>query len=178
MAEQIVTEVEYRDIPGHNGYKAGSDGTIWSCRKRGGNDHSAGRLGAKWRKRHPATHPNGHLQLQIDGKKIFVHVAVLLAFKGSPEVGQVCRHLNGNPQDNRIENLTWGTQKENVEDSIRHGVMPRGERVGLSKLKNEQIVEIRRRYTQGELQQSLANTFGVHNSVISRVCNRKAWAHV
>lgn len=50
-----------------------------------------------------------------------VHRLVLTAFVGGPEPGQVCRHLNGVPADNRLENLCWGTQRENVEDTVAHG---------------------------------------------------------
>lgn len=30
-----------------------------------------------------------------------------------------CRHLNGNPVDNRLENLCWGTHSENEYDKHR-----------------------------------------------------------
>lgn len=33
----------------------------------------------------------------------------------------MCRHLNGNPYDNRLENLAWGTPSENMLDKVRHG---------------------------------------------------------
>lgn len=45
---------------------------------------------------------------------------VLEAFLG-PEPGLVARHLDGNPFNNRIDNLAWGTNKQNTEDSISHG---------------------------------------------------------
>jgi hypothetical protein len=32
-----------------------------------------------------------------------------------------CRHLDGNPSNNRPDNLRWGTAKENAADMIRHG---------------------------------------------------------
>jgi hypothetical protein len=32
-----------------------------------------------------------------------------------------CRHLNGIPTDNRIENLCYGTISENIRDQVRHG---------------------------------------------------------
>jgi hypothetical protein len=33
----------------------------------------------------------------------------------------VVRHMNGNAQDDRLCNLTWGTQSDNILDKIRHG---------------------------------------------------------
>jgi hypothetical protein len=32
-----------------------------------------------------------------------------------------CRHRNGNPTDNRPENLAWGTPTQNALDKILHG---------------------------------------------------------
>ena len=52
---------------------------------------------------------------------VAVHTAVLRAFVGDRPAGKVCRHLNGNPEDNRLQNLTWGTPAENMQDRIRHG---------------------------------------------------------
>jgi len=44
-----------------------------------------------------------------------------MAFRGLPKPGEVCRHLNGNPHDNRLDNLSWGTPSENMLDKARHG---------------------------------------------------------
>ena len=54
-------------------------------------------------------------------KQIRLHRLVLMAHVGLPKAGQVGRHLNGDSLDNRLENLAWGTSKENSEDRIRHG---------------------------------------------------------
>lgn len=54
-------------------------------------------------------------------RKMFqVHRLVLRAFVGEPEENEECRHLNGHPSDNRLQNLKWGTHKENMQDAIRH----------------------------------------------------------
>lgn len=53
-------------------------------------------------------------------EKIFVHRAVLEAFKGPCPPGQEGCHNNGNPSDNRLENLRWDTHKANGEDAVRH----------------------------------------------------------
>lgn len=68
----------------------------------------------------------GHLCVSLykDGrlKQAFVHRLVLNAFVGPcPDEGLMCRHLNGDPADNRVENLAWGTAKQNAEDMVRHG---------------------------------------------------------
>jgi hypothetical protein len=50
-----------------------------------------------------------------------VHRLVLAAFVGPCPDGMECRHLDGNPANNRIENLCWGTRAENNADRVRHG---------------------------------------------------------
>jgi hypothetical protein len=51
----------------------------------------------------------------------YVHVLVLEAFVGPRPHGAVVRHLNGDNQDNRLENLAWGTALENARDRVNHG---------------------------------------------------------
>lgn len=54
-----------------------------------------------------------------------VHVLVLEAFVGPRPSGLVVRHLNGNPADNHVGNLAWGTLAENAADAWRHGRIDR-----------------------------------------------------
>jgi hypothetical protein len=46
---------------------------------------------------------------------------VLEAFVSPRPPKMVVRHINGNAQDDRLCNLTWGTQSDNILDKIRHG---------------------------------------------------------
>ena len=50
-----------------------------------------------------------------------IHRLLLSTFDRPPLPGEVARHLDGNPQNNALENLTWGTQKDNEGDKKRHG---------------------------------------------------------
>ena len=54
----------------------------------------------------------------IGGKR--VHRMVLEAFVGPCPEGMQCRHLNDVKNDNRLNNLAWGTRKENSADAIRN----------------------------------------------------------
>ena len=68
---------------------------------------------------------NGYPSVAVcrDGKQhtARVHGLVLEAFVGPRPAGMLCRHLNGVPTDNRVENLRWGTPSENNFDRVRHG---------------------------------------------------------
>src|SRR5580765_1006210 len=46
---------------------------------------------------------------------------VLEAFVGLRPLGMVCRHLDGDRNNNNLSNLAWGTPSENVRDSVLHG---------------------------------------------------------
>lgn len=67
----------------------------------------------------------GHLRVSLHRsgrrKMVYVHALVLEAFVGPRPEGLEGRHRNGVPDDNRAENLEWGTRAENVLDSVRHG---------------------------------------------------------
>jgi hypothetical protein len=57
-----------------------------------------------------------------DGPRtVFVHQAVAAAFLGARPDGLVVRHLDGNPSNNSLMNLRYGTSAENAYDRIAHG---------------------------------------------------------
>lgn len=120
------------------------------------------------------------IALRINRRRIYkrVHILVLTAFRGFPPKGMVGRHLDGNPGNSRLRNLCWGTHQENVDDSIRHGTIARGERRPTAKLSDAKIREAFRLRELGYSNLEISNRFNVHPSLISRVLNRKRWAHV
>ena len=52
-----------------------------------------------------------------------IHAIKISAFIYTPNLltYNIIRHLNDIKTDNRLENLAWGTQSDNVRDSIRNG---------------------------------------------------------
>jgi hypothetical protein len=67
----------------------------------------------------------GHLRLVLwrDGEHqtFKIHILVLETFVGPRPDGYEARHLDGNPENNRVSNLAWGTSSENSLDQVRHG---------------------------------------------------------
>ena len=118
-----------------------------------------------------------------DRTRLFVHRAVLEAFVGLKPDGMVCRHLDGNPQNNRLENLRWGTPKENSADAIRHGThRPGGGHLGedhhAAKFTEHQVLYVRDQYRRGEYIHSLARRFGVCRGTVRAIVNRRTWTHI
>lgn len=50
-----------------------------------------------------------------------VHQLVLLAFDRPCPDGMEVRHLDSNPANNALTNLTYGTRKENAQDRVQNG---------------------------------------------------------
>lgn len=68
----------------------------------------------------------GHLNMRMtdkDGnlKEIYLHRLLAQTFIPNPDNLPLVRHLNDIKDDNRLENLAWGTQLDNQKDSVRNG---------------------------------------------------------
>ncbi len=126
----------------------------------------------------PIMNKCGHLYVFLyrDGlmSKEWVHRLVLRAFTRDPFPNEECRHLNGNPADNRLENLTWGTRKENANDTILHGRSPVGERSGTHKLTERDVLEIRKKCGSKTLRR-LGFEYEVSHTCIRRAMHGITW---
>ncbi len=56
-------------------------------------------------------------------RTVKVHQLVCTLFTGERPLGCETRHLNGIRDDNRAENLCWGTHTENMTDMKQHGTV-------------------------------------------------------
>ncbi len=112
------------------------------------------------------------------GHKVWgVHQLVLRAFVGLPLSGMECRHINGSRKDNRLENLQWGTKKENAEDRVRHDTQAKGETHGASKLKEADIEKIHQMYAAGGTYDSISSECSVNRITIFHVIHGMTWKH-
>ncbi len=109
-----------------------------------------------------------------------VHRFVAMIFlSDKSDQGLEVLHYDGNPLNNSLENLRWGTRKENCADAIRHGTLgeARGERHGMSKLTEDDVMQIRDLRALGLTQREIGYLFGVNQSQINRILRGKRWQH-
>lgn len=162
-------EEVWKDVPNPQGYEAST----------------LGRIRNKFTGRVLSPHCNvargGHLHIKIGGRRgrnTYVHTLVLETFTGPrPTAEHVGRHLDGDPSNNRPENLEWGTVADNHADTIRHGRTTRGEVNPMAKLTADDVDAIRTARADGVKLKVLAARFGVAESCISRVANGRRWGH-
>lgn len=150
-------------VPEFPGYQVSRCGDVWSDKS------------GKFLKLLPDKRGYRYVALRKSGRTIRrpVHQLVLEAHVGPrPEDFQLVRHLNGVTHDNRLENLRYGTFKENVADTIRHGSH---RRTGAPKLGVNQLYEIRELLRQGVFQKEIARRYGVGKSTINRISTGKTY---
>ena len=105
----------------------------------------------------------------------FVHRIILETFDRPRNPDEECCHCDGNPQNNNIDNIYWGTPADNMRDKIAHGTAVRGERVGNSVLKEHQVCSIFEKATAGASMNALAVEYGVSRQTIEAIKYRKRW---
>jgi hypothetical protein len=128
-----MVEVCHREIAADPRYRVGDDGSVWS------------RRAGPWRRLKGHVDPQGYVVVLLGRRKDrLVHRLVLEAFVGPCPEGMECRHLDGDPANNRRENLCWGTRRSGERHHraklsdlqariIRHAVAP-GRRDGVASM--------------------------------------------
>lgn len=112
-------------------------------------------------------------------ERIYVHRAIAEAFYGPCPENMECRHLDGNPHNNRPENLAWGYRFQNAHDREIHKTKPAGEKHGMSKLTKRQVLRMREiRESTGKSFHKIAADFGVSPMTAHRAITKKLWREI
>jgi hypothetical protein len=119
-----LAEEEWRDVPNYEGlYQVSNHGAVRSCDRvatAGWPRHIRGVQMS------PQVFRTGHLYISLSRggvpAKMSVHRLVGFAFLADSyfEGAEIC-HGDGDPTNNHVDNLRWGTASDNQKDRIRHG---------------------------------------------------------
>ena len=119
--------------------------------------------------------------LMHQGRRVLkaVHHLVLEAFVGPRPDGYATNHRDGDPTNNRVENLEWVTYAENNRHSLATGLSKqRGETHSRAILTEDDVRLMRRLYAQGMRQTEIARRFSLHLSTVNNVVRRLWWKHI
>jgi hypothetical protein len=167
--------VAIKDFPG---YAVSRDGKVWSCRPRNGR----GDLEKTWRELKWNKKRDGHMQvsLQLNNKQCYkmVHRLVLEAFDRPCPQGMEGCHKDGDPSNNQLVNLRWGTPKENHQDKVKHGTDGKGERNPNAVLTETDVLTIKKRIADGEVPARVAKDYHIHRNTTYRIRDGGLWKHI
>ena len=128
---------------------------------------------------------NGYGQLSRKGKSLSTHRYSWRVFRGNIPSKMFVLHRCDNPICVRPDHLFLGTHKDNMRDMHKKGrannpppPMEVGERHSQAKLKNDDVLAIRRRYADGETMQELGDYYGVVFQHIFKIIKRQTWKHI
>ena len=166
VMEQPPVAGVWAPLPEASDYWISDQGEVWSWR--------CGRLLKRTR------NADGYCTVSVDGKSRYAHSMVLEAFVGPRPAGHVARHLNDVPGDDRLDNLSWGSRRENALDIARNGnqLGTRGEAHARARMTEEKVRAIRAWYSYGFGPKEIASWYGLSREGCRAICTRRSWQHV
>lgn len=176
-----LPEVAYLSVPTHQGYRVGDDGSVWSKLRNSRNAE----VFDGWHRVAGSTDKDGYKKviLCLDGRRkhVRVNVLILTVFCGPPPqsmANPTASHKNGNNADNRLTNLQWASQKDNIGDKVRHGTAQTGEKHPKSILTDVKVVEMRMMRKNGFLLREIAAAFRVKLVTAEAAISGRNWKHL
>lgn len=160
----------YKTIKGFNGlYEVSNTGIVVSLRRN-----------RKVMK--PYRMPNGYLHVALTSDKCYslrIHRLVAEAFVLNPDSLPEVNHIDGNKENNNDWNLEWTNRSNNMLHALASGLTSAvGETHYRAKLTENQVVEIRNKYSQGSKQADLAREYNISDRTIHAIVKNKRWKSI
>lgn len=118
---------------------------------------------------------NGKSQLK------YIHRLLAEAFIENPKNKKEINHIDGDKQNNDLENLEWTTRSKNMKHAFKIGLHKarKGEENNKTKLTTKEVSEIRELYESGKYTQTkLGKMFDVTTANINEIVNNRTWKGV
>lgn len=124
----------------------------------------------------------GYGKLTVSGRLVGAHCFSFVLHKGPIPDGKWVLHKCDTPACVNPQHLFAGTRRDNVEDMDRKGRrrnrVSRGEANPSARLKEVEVVEIKRALRNGAAREDLAERFKVSVHLIRGIGKGRIWAHV
>jgi len=179
-----MTKEIWLPVIGYENFYLVSDlGRVKSIRPRG----NQGRPGGSFPRNKegilaPGKNPDGYLQATLfdadaKRKRISISQLVLEAHKCKRPEGMIAGHKNAVRDDNRLSNLFWITEQQNIDQRTADGNTKFGENHGRARLTEDQAKEIFQK--KGVVtQEKLAEQYKVSPATIAMIHCKINWKHI
>ena len=109
-------------------------------------------------------------------KSFLNHRLVANAFIPNPENKPCVNHIDGNKQNNHVDNLEWVTHSENTKHAYSIGLHnQKGTYNGNSKLTENDVLTIHGLYLNGMKQKEIGMIYNTCRTNIEQIVNGKTW---
>lgn len=124
------------------------------------------------------------VELNKNGKPYYFTIHRLVALTFIPNLKNLdqVNHINAIKTDNRVENLEWCNNQQNIthswENNLRGANILKGEECNLSKLKEKEVLEIRELHKSGLTMYKIHKLKNVSFQTVSNIVKNKSWKHL
>ncbi len=125
-----------------------------------------------------ASDTHGYSLMRINMKLKSICRIILERRLGELNFRIVCRHTCDNPWCVNPSHVIPGTRFDNAHDCISRGRNAFGCKNGNSKLSDSDVRLIHRLSSDGFSQVRIANKFGIHQSTVCLILQRRSWKHI
>lgn len=120
----------------------------------------------------------GYGRVQFSGKQQRAHRVIWEHYNGEIPQGMLICHHCDNPACCNPGHLFMGSHLDNHRDKVRKGRQPRGMEIVWTRLKDEDVFDIRAKYAQGFRIRTIATAYSIGWGTARKIITGRTWNHL